>query len=207
MTTSFNIRRQSVSVVVMLLLLSAIAILYSCKKEAVIKSPAHHINESEKLVIPASVDLPANTPNGNTRIATYYAEGVQKYKSQVKAGSNPVTYEWVFIAPQADLYDAGNKKVGTHGAGPFWQLSAADTIFAQQFNPPKTAPGTEPATIDWLLLMPKAGKTPSGVFANVAYIQRIATQGGKAPATAPVSADQTVDIKYTAVYRFTKKNQ
>jgi hypothetical protein len=205
MTTSLKINRQFAAAT--LLLLSATVIFYSCKKEAAIKLPAQHITESEKLVIPASVDLPANTPNGNTRIATYYAEGVQKYKSQVKAGSNPVTYEWVFVAPQADLYDAGNKKVGTHGAGPFWQLSAADTIFAQQYNPPKTAASPEPATIDWLLLMPKTGKTASGIFANVAYIQRIATQGGKAPAAAPLSADQTVEIKYTAVYRFTKKNQ
>jgi hypothetical protein len=64
------------------------------------------------------VDVPENLPYGNTRVATYYAVGVQKYKAREKAGSYPLAYEWVFVAPQADLYDATNAKVGTHGAGP-----------------------------------------------------------------------------------------
>src|SRR5688572_29657580 len=59
-------------------------------------SPAWHIAQSEKLTIPAAVEIPANHPDGNTRVATYYAEGVQKYKAQQKPGSIPATYEWVF---------------------------------------------------------------------------------------------------------------
>ncbi|HVG11577.1 MAG TPA: DUF3455 domain-containing protein, partial [Flavisolibacter sp.] len=168
--------------------------------------PAYYITKSEKLEIPGAIQVPANLPGGNTRVATFFAEGVQKYKAQQKAG-DPATYEWVFVAPEADLYDKTNKKIGTHTAGPSWQLfGSADSIFAQQFSPPRTAPSTEPATIDWLLLMPKVGKTPTGIFANVAYIQRIATQGGKAPVTPPASLNETVEVKYTAVYRFTSKN-
>jgi hypothetical protein len=171
-------------------------------------SPARYIHESENLVIPAAVDLPANLPGGNTRVATFYAEGVQKYKAQPKAGSNPVTYEWVFVAPKAELYDVTNAKVATHSAGPTWQLtgSTTDSIYGQQFSPPRTAASPDPASVDWLLLMPKTGKTPTGIFADVSYIQRIATEGGKAPATLPASATDTVDVKYTAIYRFTKKN-
>lgn len=170
-------------------------------------SPAHHISESEKVTMPAAVDLPANLPGGNTRVATYFAEGVQKYKAQEVPG-NPGTYQWVFVAPQADLYDATNAKVGTHTAGPAWQLlgSTTDSIYAQQFSPAKTAPSSEANTIDWLLLKPKDGKIPTGIFANVSYIQRIVTKGGKAPLTTPVSSNATVDVPYTAVYRFTKKN-
>ncbi len=191
------------------ILLNAIlfaAVLTGCKKDndIDINSPAYQIRESEKLVIPAAVDLPSNLPDGNTRVATYYAEGVQKYKAQAKAGTNPVTYEWVFVAPQALLYDESNKITGTHGAGPFWQLSAQDSIFAQHFSPAKTAPSPD-GSIDWLLLMPKAGKTPTGIFQHVAYIQRIATTGGKAPAILPLSAAETADVKYTAIYRFSKK--
>jgi hypothetical protein len=170
------------------------------------KPPAYHITKSEKLVIPESIQLPANLPSGNTRVTTYFAEGVQKYKAQQKAGSDLGTYEWVFVAPQADLYDKTNKKIGTHSAGPSWQLfGSADSIFAQQFSPPRTAPSTEPGTIDWLLLIPKVGKTPTGIFASVSYIQRVATQGGKAPVTPPASLGETVDVRYTAVYRFTMR--
>ncbi len=184
-----------------------IPLLNSCKKEnaANTNSAGYKIAESEKLTIPADIELPANLPGGNTRIATYYAEGVQKYKSQVKAGGNPVVYEWVFVAPKADLYDATNKKIGTHGAGPNWALSNADSIFAQHYSPVKSAT-PDANSIPWLQLLPKAGKVPTGVFANVNYIQRIATTGGKAPATAPVSSTDTADVFYTAVYRFAKKN-
>jgi hypothetical protein len=169
-------------------------------------APAAQIAASEKLTIPAAVDLPANLPNGNSRVATYFAEGVQKYKARAIAGSNPVAYEWAFVAPQADLFDASNDKVGIHTAGPVWTLSPLDSIFAQHFSPARTAPSPDPESIDWLLLMPKAGTTPTGIFADVDYIQRIATKGGKAPLTTPVSENQTVDVKYMAVYRFSKSN-
>jgi len=179
--------------------------LFSCKKENDNNTPAFQIAESEKLIIPAAVDLPANSPNGNTRVATFYAEGVQKYRTQPKAGSSPVTYEWVFVAPQADLYDATNKKVGTHSAGPTWQLpGTTDSIYGQAFIPAKSAPSPDPISIDWLQLSLK--KVPTGIFADVLYIQRIATKGGKAPVTLPAGAGETVDVKYTAIYRFTKKN-
>ena len=183
-------------------------VLSGCSKEKNIdvNAPAYKIAESEKLIIPAAIDLPANLPNGNTRIATFFAEGVQKYKAQIKAGSNPVTYEWVFVAPEANLYDASNAKVGTHSAGPTWQLSVMDSIYGQQFNPSKFAPSTDPASIDWLQLMPKTGKVPTCVFTNVSYIQRIATVGGKAPSVLPSGLSETAEVKYTAIYRFTQKN-
>jgi hypothetical protein len=168
-------------------------------------APAAHIAASEKLVIPAGVKLPDNLPKGNTRVATYYAVGVQKYKAREKAGSYPLAYEWVFVAPRADLYDVTNAKVGTHGAGPFWQLSATDSIFAQQFSPARAATSPDPGSIDWLLLMPKTGTTPTGIFADVDYIQRIATQGGVAPARPPGCATDVVEVKYKAVYRFSKR--
>ena len=169
-------------------------------------SPAAHIIASENLTIPALVSVPENLPNGNTRVATYYAVGVQKYKARIKSGSDPASYEWVFVAPQADLYDISNAEVGTHGAGPFWTISPADSIFAQHFSPARTAPSPDAESIDWLLLMPKNGTTPTGFFADVDYIQRIATKGGKAPLTPPTSLTQTVDVKYKTVYRFTRIN-
>jgi hypothetical protein len=185
------------------------AVIMSCSHDKNLpdtNSPAFFIAQSEQLAIPASVDLPANLPNGNTRVATFYAVGVQKYKAQQVAGSNPAVYEWVFVAPQADLYDVTNTKVGTHSAGPDWQLSATDSMFGQSFSPAKTATAANPTSIDWLLLMPKTGKTPTGIFADVSYVQRIATNGGKAPTTPPANATDEVDVPYTAVYRFTKQN-
>ena len=207
------------------LLASVLFITISCKRELIAdavgnpataagynevnetsQSAASHIAASEKLVIPSAVDLPQNLPAGNSRVATYYAIGVQKYKARIKAGSNPEAYEWAFVAPQADLYDINNVKVGTHGAGPFWALTVADSIFAQHFSPARTSPSADPESIDWLLLMPKVGTSPSGIFTDVDYIQRIATKGGKAPLTPPSGINETIDVKYKAIYRFSKKN-
>src|SRR6185503_1039012 len=130
-------------------------------------SAAAHIAASENLEIPFVVSVPENLPGGNTRVATYYAVGVQKYKARIKVGSDPIVYEWVFVAPQADLYDITNTKVGNHGAGPFWTTSPLDSIFAQHFVPARTAPSPDPESIDWLSLIPKSGTTPTGIFADV----------------------------------------
>ena len=174
-------------------------------KDAAPPPPAFLITQSESLTIPATIDLPAHAP-GHSRIATFFAEGVQKYVAKEKPGTSPASYEWAFVAPLANLYDLTNRKVGTHSAGPSWQLSPTDSIFAQAFSPAKTAPSPDPSGIPWLLLKPKEGKTATGVFAGVDYIQRIATVGGAAPLTAPTAAGQTTEVKYTAIYRFTKKN-
>lgn len=180
--------------------------LLACKKENQTNTgtPAYKIAASEKLIIPAAIDLPANLPGGNSRLATYYAEGVQKYKAQLKQGSTN-EYEWVFVAPEANLYNVSNTKVGTHGAGPYWTIAASDSIFAQHYTPQK-AITPDAGSIAWLQLMPKEGKTASGIFSNVIYIQRIATTGGKAPAAAPQRLSDTASIFYTAIYRFSKKN-
>lgn len=184
------------------------AFVTACKKDAEvdITLPSYQIFDSEKLVLPETIAVPLNAPSGNKRLATYFAEGVQKYKAQQVPGSDPVVYQWVLKGPRADLYDFTNKKIGTHTAGPTWQLSATDSIYAQQFAPAKAVPSADPQSIDWLQLMPKAGTQPTGVFANTTYIQRIATKGGKAPATPPASINDTVDVAYTAIYRFTQKN-
>jgi uncharacterized protein DUF3455 len=190
------------------LFLAAVA---ACKHEDPVPdttSPNYYITESEKLAIPAAIELPANLPNGNTRELTVYAIGVQKYKSQLVAGSNPARFEWVFDSPEADLYNSIGTLIGKHSAGPTWKLTGDrnDSLVGQQFTPAKFAPSPNPNSIDWLQLMPKAGVVASGIFANVSYIQRIATTGGKAPAALPADAGETVNVGYTAVYRFTKKN-
>jgi hypothetical protein len=163
-------------------------------------SAEYHITESEKLVVPVEVDLPNSA---NTRIATYYAKGVQIYNAKQKADTDPPVFEWVFVSPSAVLFNDKNEQVGTHFAGPSWQLESGDRINGQQFTPAKTK-SIDPTSIDWLLLMPKEGSTPTGIFKDVLYIQRIATTGGKAPSTPPASASETIGVEYTAVYRFTK---
>ena len=44
------------------------------------------------------------------------AKGVQIYECRAKK-DQPGAYEWAFVAPEADLFDAGGKKIGKHYAG------------------------------------------------------------------------------------------
>ena len=194
----------------LLLAASLVMGMAACEKDdqVNIDLPAYQIAKSETLIMPDAVKLPLNAPKGNTRVLTLFAVGVQKYKAVAKGGSDPVVLEWAFVAPQAELYDKHNNKVGTHTAGPTWQLSANDSIYAQHFSPPQTSPSPDGNTnIDWLLLKTKEGKTATGVFAEVDYIQRIVTKGGKAPSAPPSFLGATADVHYTAIYRFSKINQ
>jgi len=189
--------------------LLSLAMLLSCTREKGhmdVTSPAYHILQSETTIIPQAIQLPQNLPNGNSIVATLYAIGVQKYKSEQIVGSSPVAYQWVFVAPEADLYDSTDAKVGTLSVGPAWQLSPTDSMFGQNFNPPRKSPSPDPESIDWLLLMPQLGRTATGVFANVTYVQCIDTHGGKAPSAPPVNEGQAISVGYTAVYRFSMKN-
>jgi hypothetical protein len=166
-------------------------------------SAGFKIDASEKLEIPADVKLPDNLPGGNIRVATFYATGVQKYRAEAVPGSSPVMYQWVLVAPRADLFDHSNKKVGTHYAGPTWRLDTMrDSIVAQKFSPEKKAAVS--GSIDWLQLKPNVNFEPKGIFNGVEYVQRIATTGG-VPDGRPANATETKEVEYTAIYRFSKR--
>jgi hypothetical protein len=72
-----------------LVIASIILTVSACEKNDAeeTNTPAFFIAQSENVTIPQSIALPDNSPNVNKRVATYYAEGVQKYKAQVKAGT------------------------------------------------------------------------------------------------------------------------
>jgi hypothetical protein len=89
---------------------------------------------------------------------------------------------------------------GHHFAGPTWQAvdgsKVVGTVMAR-------AASQLPNTIPWLLLsavVTQAGDT----FEHVAYVQRLSTEGGAAPATgcSGDSADTEIRVPYTADYYF-----
>jgi hypothetical protein len=66
-----------------------------------------------------------------------------------------------------------------------------------------SAPAATPNSIPQLLITAKTTRG-TGVFGGVTFIQRLATTGGVAPATA-CTAGQTTSVPYRAVYRFFTK--
>jgi hypothetical protein len=127
------------------------------------------------------------------------AKGVQIYECRAKkdqAGG----YEWAFVAPEADLFDARGNKTGKHYAGPHWESTDGSKILGT-VKERADAPTSD--AIPWLLLAAKS-VGPDGSFSKVTSVQRVNTAGGVAPATGCSQADagKPARIYYTADYYF-----
>ena len=107
-------------------------------------------------------------------------------------------FEWVFVAPEAELLGAGLRPSGRHYAGPSWEALDGSRVVG---SVRERADAPVPGAIPLLLATRSAG--PAGRFSDVVAIQRVNTHGGIVPdsACAPVNASQTVRVPYTADYR------
>lgn len=148
---------------------------------------------------PTAIAIPDNLkPAPNAHFAfDAAATGVQIY---VCGGDKADAHQfvWNFKAPQADLFDAAGKKIGTHYAGPTWEsLDGSKVIGQVKANSPVAT------AIPWLLLDVKSN-SGSGVFSTVSAIQRLSTEGGKAPVDGCTGAEagKEVRVPYKALYRF-----
>jgi hypothetical protein len=138
-------------------------------------------------------------PADNERAAfTWHAVGSQIYECRA---SDKGGWAWVFVAPEADLFNQKDEKVGTHGAGPHWAaLDGSKTVGTVKAR----ADGESPADIPLLLLTAKSAGLP-GKMATITSVQRLNTEGGNAPAkgcTAQADAGKRIKEGYTADYVF-----
>jgi len=149
---------------------------------------------------PSQIEVPAALkPGTNESLAMIVpAKGVQIYECRAKKDSTGV--EWVFVAPEAELFDARGNTIGRHGAGPYWQATDGSRIVGT-LKQRADAPIAE--AIPWLLLTTKS-TGPAGWFSNVSSIQRVNTAGGVAPTAgcARNSAGTTARVSYAADYYF-----
>jgi hypothetical protein len=127
------------------------------------------------------------------------ATGVQIYHCQASK-TDPEKRQWVFSAPEAELFDAAGKKIGKHYAGPTWELNDGSKVVGEVIARDK---GQDADAIAWLLL--KATQTSgSGTLGRVQSIQRLFTAGGQAPATDCDKSQEGREFRapYRATYNF-----
>ena len=147
-----------------------------------------------------SVEVPAALRTHPDEKVAYWvpARGMQIYECRQRASGGG--FEWVFVAPDAELLDAFGTLIGRHGAGPYWQSNDGSRVVgavrAGADAPVKGA-------IPWLLLATKSNGS-AGHFSQVTSIQRVNTVGGIAPATgcAEESLGKTTHVPYSADYVF-----
>lgn len=140
-------------------------------------------------------------PESQTLSLETRAAGVQIYTCSVaKTETDPTRFEWTFKAPEADLFDSKDKKIGKHYAGPTWESNDGSKVVGEV---KAKDDGPDATAIPWLLLSAKA-TSGQGVFSPVKSIQRLYTSGGKAPAAGCDAAHtgQEARVAYKARYFF-----
>ena len=127
------------------------------------------------------------------------AAGVQIYECKASK-DDPTRFEWVFKAPEAELFDSAGKKIGKHYAGPTWESNDGSKVVGELKAKDN---GPDPNAIPWLLLSAKS-TSGSGVFSQTQSIQRLYTTGGKAPAEGcnKAQAGKEARVPYKAKYYF-----
>jgi len=120
-----------------------------------------------------------------------HAKGVQIYECREQ--------KWVFVAPDADLFDTQGNRVGRHFAGPSWEATGDGSRVLGTVKSRAEAP--EAGAIPWLLLSTKSvGR--HGYFSDVTSIQRVATRGGVPPGSACPHDGLVARVAYSADYYF-----
>jgi hypothetical protein len=168
-------------------------------------------------------DVPTDlvVPAGHVLFATGHAVGTQNYMCLPAAGGGAA---WKFFAPQATLYvtvPGFQPQLATHFlsanpeedglARPTWQHSIdSSKVWGKVYKIVTDANYVEPGAIPWLLLEAAGHETgPDGgsIFTQAAYIQRINTSGGVAPATGcsqPGNIGTLALVPYSTDYYFYK---
>ena len=164
----------------------SLALLLLAKISAQQSAPA---DIPDKLAVPATEKLFLQT----------HATGDQIYVC--KPGPDPdQKLAWILKAPDAQLFDAENKAIAKHYAGPTWKHNDGSEVVgkvAARLDSP------DANSIPWLLLT-AASHSGAGVFSNVTSIQRLHTKGGQPPQSGCDDAHRNSETKspYSADYYF-----
>jgi hypothetical protein len=139
-------------------------------------------------------------PPGHKLLFKVEAKGVQIYKAVEGKGG---ALEWVLEAPLADLFDEKGGNTGWHYEGPSWEAVDGSKVVRDHTEDVKSAPAPKPKQdIPWLLLKVKAAEGKEGKLSPAVYIQRLQTEGGKAPGELPKRVGTKVGVEYKAAYYF-----
>jgi hypothetical protein len=151
-------------------------------------------------IVPPVVPAGLETPVGSKPFLVGHAIGTQNYICAPAATATGL--DWLFIGPQATLFDDDGKQIMTHfhsrnpeAAGAIqatWQHSRdTSAVWATKFSGSLDPNFVAPGAIEWLRLDVSGdafGPTGGDKVERAAYIQRVNTVGGAKPASAECTA-------------------
>lgn len=135
-------------------------------------------------------------PANEQLLLQVHAKGDQVYTCKSDASQ----FTWTLKAPDAQLFDKDGKPFGKHFAGPSWEANDGSRVTGKAVA---NSPSPDANSIPWLLVT-VLSHDGSGVLSRATSIQRVNTQGGKAPASGCDASHlgQEVRVPYSADYRF-----
>jgi hypothetical protein len=148
--------------------------------------------------LPDTVKVPA----GHKVALETRGVGEITYECREKANM-PGQMEWFFVGPKAVLNDRAGKQVGTYYGPPAtWEAGDGSKVTGTQLAVAPSGAGNLP----YQLVQANAA-VGSGAMSGVTHIQRVALQGGVAPAAECNTAakGKSEKVKYQADYIFWKK--
>jgi hypothetical protein len=157
-------------------------------------------SEGRAPIPPASVPAALALPPDEQPFLKLQARGTQNYECRPTKDA-PQRNEWVLVAPEAALFDEGEKQVGKHYAGPTWESTRDGSKVVGAVKAKAEAP--DPTAVPWLLLS-ATSTSGQGAFANTRSVQRVDTHGGKPP-PGDCKPGEVRKVPYTATYYFSSK--
>jgi hypothetical protein len=157
------------------------------------------VTPSGELARPMMPDRSLDPPANQVPVLITFGQGVQRYVCKEKEQAKG-SFEWTLKEPQAKLSDANGREIGSHSAGPSWQL--ADGSKAVKKKLVASVPALASDAVPWLLIeLESSGK---GALAGTQYVQRVDTVGGAAPTSGcdAAHAGAMQDVDYRATYVF-----
>jgi hypothetical protein len=135
-------------------------------------------------------------PKGQSLLLHLNGKGDQIYTCQSTAG----VFGWKLKAPDAQLFAESGEVAGKHFAGPTWQASDGSLVSGKMVA---SVASPEADSIPWLLIK-VTSRSGAGVLTAVQSIQRLDTQGGKAPGTGCDAQHLNAEtaVPYQASYYF-----
>ena len=145
--------------------------------------------------LPAAVQVPAGHKVAMETVGT----GDITYECRAKKDMAS-EFEWVFVGPDAKLWDRKGAQVGRYWGPPAtWENQDGSKVTATQVAVAPAGTGNIP-----LQLVKADPAMGAGAMSGVSYIQRVATRGGVPPAIAcdAASRGRRETVRYQADYVF-----
>jgi len=136
-------------------------------------------------------------PASEQVLSQVHATGEQIYTCK----ADGTQFAWTLKGVVAQLTDKDGKAFGKHYSGPTWEANDGSRVTGKAVS---NYPSPDKDAIPWLLVSVASHGGGEGVLTKVTSIQRLNTQGGKAPVggCGKASVDREVRVPYTADYVF-----